>query len=402
MGEEQRTPGPLHDVRVLDLSRVLAGPFCTMLLGDLGADVIKVEQPGRGDDTRQWGPPWAGGESAYYLCANRNKRSITLNFKHPEGQAILLRLISQSDIVVENFRPGTLERLGLGYDTLAERYPHLIWCTITGYGLEGPYADRAGYDFVAQGECGLMSITGEPNGEPMKVGVAVVDLFAGLFATSAILAALHARIQTGRGQRIDVPLLSAGVAMLANVGSNYLVSGELPKRYGNAHPNIVPYQTFRTRDGWITVAVGNDRQFRQLCQILGEPQLADDPRFATNPQRVQHRETLIPLLQERFLQRDAAEWLMALYEAGIPAGPINTIADVVAHPQIRYRGQIVTVPHPTAGTIQVIGPPFLLSGTPVQIRRAPPLLGEHTDDVLRELLGLGEDAIARLRADGVI
>lgn len=395
-------PGPLEGIRVLDLSRVLAGPFCTMILGDLGADVIKVEQPGSGDDTRQWGPPWAGGESAYYLCVNRNKRSITLNLKHERGREILVELARDSDVVVENFRVGMLDRLGIGYQALAARYPRLIWCSITGYGLDGPYAERAGYDFVAQGEGGLMSITGEPDGEPMKVGVAIVDLFTGLYAASAILAALHARSQTGRGQLIDVALLPTTVAMLANVGSNYLVSGQIPKRYGNAHPNIVPYQTFRARDRWMTVAVGNDRQFRQLCRIVGKEELADDPRFATNPQRVAHRDELIPLLQSVFETRDAEEWLAAMTEAGIPCGPINTLDRVFSHPQILHRGMVVELPHPTAGSVRLAGPPFVLSETPAGVRSHPPLLGEHTEDILRERLGLSAAAIARLREEGVI
>ena len=395
-------PGPLEGIRVLDLSRVLAGPFCTMILGDLGADVIKLEQPGSGDDTRQWGPPWAGGESAYYLCVNRNKRSITLNLKHERGREILVELARDSDVVVENFRVGMLDRMGIGYQALAARYPRLIWCSITGYGLDGPYAERAGYDFVAQGEGGLMSITGEPDGEPMKVGVAIVDLFTGLYAASAILAALHARSQTGRGQLIDVALLPSTVAMLANVGSNYLVSGQIPKRYGNAHPNIVPYQTFRARDRWMTVAVGNDRQFRQLCRILGMEELADDPRFATNPQRVAHRDELIPLLQTVFETRDADDWLAAMTEVGIPCGPINTLDRVFSHPQILHRGMVIEVPHPTAGSVRLAGPPFILSETPAGVRSHPPLLGEHTEEILRERLGLSTTEIARLREEGVV
>lgn len=395
-------PGPLEGIRVLDLSRVLAGPFCTMILGDLGADVIKVEQPGSGDDTRQWGPPWAGGESAYYLCVNRNKRSLTLNLKHERGREILVELARDCDVVVENFRVGMLDRLGIGYQALSASYPQLIWCSITGYGLDGPYAERAGYDFVAQGEGGLMSITGEPDGEPMKVGVAIVDLFTGLYAATAILAALHARALTGRGQLIDVALLPATVAMLANVGSNYLISGQVPKRYGNAHPNIVPYQTFRARDGWITVAVGNDRQFRLLCRILGKEELADDPRFATNPQRVAHRDELIPLLQGVFETRDADDWLAAMIEAGIPCGPINTLDRVFSHPQVLHRGMVVELPHPTAGLVRLTGPPFILSETPAAVRSHPPLLGEHTEEILRDRLGLSAEEIARLREEGVI
>ncbi len=392
----------LEGIRVLDLSRVLAGPYCTMVLGDLGADVLKIEQPGSGDDTRRWGPPWAGGESAYYLCVNRNKRSVTLNLKDDRAKEILRALARESDIVVENFKVGALDRMGVGYEALSALNPRLIWCSITGYGLDGPYADRPGYDFVAQGEGGIMSVTGEPDGEPMKVGVAIVDITTGLFAASAILAALHARERTGRGQRIDAALLPSAVAWLANVGSNYLVSGEIPKRYGNAHPNIVPYQTFRARDRWMTVAVGNDRQFQALCRILGLEHLAADDRFATNPARVANRETLVPLLQEVFETRDADDWLEAMTAAGIPCGPINTVDRVFAHPQILHRGMVVEVPHPTAGTVRLAGPPFILSDTPAEVRGHPPLLGEHTEEVLRERVGLSDDEIARLRSEGVI
>jgi formyl-CoA transferase len=394
--------GPLDGIRVLDLSRVLAGPYCTMMLGDLGAEVLKIEQPGSGDDTRRFGPPWAGGESAYYLSINRNKKSITVNLKEPGGREIIRALAAESDILVENFKVGALDRMGIGYDALADRNPRLIWCSITGYGQTGPYADRAGYDFAMQGEAGIMSITGEPDGEPMKVGVAIVDITTGMFACDAILSALYARERTGRGQRIDASLLSSAVAWLANVGSNFLVTGKRPKRYGNAHASIVPYQTFRARDQWITVAVANDRQFQALCRILGVPELGDDERYATNPSRVAHREALVERLQAIIETESADHWLPMMSEAGIACGPINTIDQVFQHPQVLHRNLVVEVPHPTAGTVRLAGIPFTLSDTPASVRLHPPLLGEHTEEVLRERLGLDSDEIARLRADGVI
>jgi formyl-CoA transferase len=394
--------GALDGIRVLDLSRVLAGPYCTMQLGDMGAEVIKIEQPGTGDDTRRWGPPWTGGESAYYLCANRNKKSVTLNLKDERARDILRELARQSDIVVENFKVGALDRMGIGYEALSAVKPQLIWCSITGYGQDGPYAGHAGYDFVAQGESGHMSITGAVDGEPMKDGVAVVDITTALFAANAILAALHARERTGRGQRIDAALMPSAVAWLANVGSSYLVSGEMPKRYGNAHATIVPYQTFKARDQWIIVGVGNDRQFLALCTMLGIPEIATDERFVTNPQRVEHRDELIELLAQIFITDDGARWLEGMSAAGIPCGPINTIDQVMTHPQIEHRGMIVDVPHPTAGSVKVVGPPFIMSDTPAQVRSHPPLLGEQTDEILRGRIGLSPDEIARLRDEGAI
>lgn len=393
---------PLDGIRVLDLSRVLAGPYCTMMLGDLGAEVIKVEQPGKGDDTRHWGPPWVGGESAYYMACNRNKKGITVNLKDERGKEIIRELARQSDVVVENFKVGALDRMGLGYEALSALNPGLVWCSITGYGQDGPYADRAGYDVIAQGEGGIMSVTGEPDGEPMKVGIAIVDITTGMFACNAILAALRVRDQTGKGQKIDMALLASAVAWLANVGSAYLVTGELPKRYGNAHANLVPYQTFKARDRWMTVGVGNDRQFQILCRILGLEHLATDERFATNPARVANRDELIPILQEAFATRDADDWLEELSAAGIPCGPINTVDRVFAHPQIQHRGMVVEVPHPTIGTLRMAGPPYIFSETPATVRSHPPLLGEHTDLVLRERLGYSDEQIAQLRAEGVV
>ncbi|MGE0679682.1 MAG: CaiB/BaiF CoA transferase family protein [Candidatus Binatia bacterium] len=393
---------PLEGFRILDLSRILAGPYCSMLLGDLGAEVIKVERPGVGDDTQAWGPPFAAGESAYYLCANRNKKSITVNLKSLDGQEIIRQLARVSDVLIENFKVGELTELGLDYDQLKELNPGLVYCSITGYGQTGPDKDLPGYDFIIQGRGGIMSITGEAEGEPMKVGVAVVDVTAGLFAANAIQAALLARARTGRGQAIDIALLDAQVAWLANVASNYLVSGKRPERFGNGHPTIVPYQSFRARDGFFCLAVGNDSQWRRLCAMLGRSELAEDARFATNPARVQNRELLIPLLQEVFATADIAQWLREIAAAGIPCGPVQSIDQVFADPQVLQREMMWTVPHPTANAVRLVGSPLKLSDTPVALRSHPPLLGEHTDDVLTGLLGYTTTDIVRLRTEGVV
>jgi formyl-CoA transferase len=392
----------LSGVRVLDLSRVLAGPYCTMMLADLGAEVIKVERPGHGDDTRQWGPPWAGGESAYYLSVNRNKKSITLNLKSEQGREIVRQLARQADILVENMRAGTMEGWDLGYEALSALNPGLIYCAITGYGQTGPYREHPGYDFIIQAQGGIMSITGPVEGPPMKVGVAIVDITAGSFAAISILAALHERQRSGEGQYIDVSLLDSQVAWLANVASNFLISGERPARYGNAHPNIVPYQPFPTADGWIAVGVGNDRQWSRLCELAGWEELATDDRFATNPQRVAHRDVLVPLLEERFRARSSEAWHTDLLEAGIPCSPINTIDQVFADPQVQAREMQVDLPHPTAGEIHMVGSPLKLSRTPVEIKAPPPLLGQHTAEVLSEYLDYTPQDIERLRETGVI
>lgn len=394
--------GPLSGVVVIDLSRILAGPYCTMLLGDLGAEVIKIEAPGRGDGSREWGPPWAGGESAYYLCVNRNKKSITLNLKSEKGREVLRKLIEKGDVLVENFLPGTMERWGFDYERVREINPRIIYCSITGYGQEGPYKDRPGYDFIIQAQGGIMSITGPVEGPPMKVGVAIVDVTAGLFAAVAILAALHEREGSGEGQHIDIALLDSQVAWLVNVASNYLVSGEVPRRYGNAHPNIVPYELFEAEDGWFALGVGNDRQWRKLCEVIGRPKLAQDPRFATNPRRVENREALIPLLQEIFRGRMVDEWLGLLVEAGIPCAPVNSIDRVLADPQVQSREMVVEVPHPTAGRVRLVGSPLKLSRTPVEMRHHPPLLGEHTEEVLTDFLGYTLQEIAQLRKEKAI
>ena len=375
---------PLQGIRVLDLSRVLAGPYCTMVLGDLGADVIKVEPP-EGDETRGWGPPFAGGESAYYLCVNRNKRGIVINLKTDEGKKVLRDLALQSDVLVENFRPATLEKFGLDFETLHELNPKLIYCSITGFGQTGSMKDKPGYDFMIQALGGLMSITGEPEGEPMKTGVAVVDLFAGQNAIIAILAALQARTMTGRGQHLDISLFDSQLGWLANVASNYLISGKLPKRHGNAHANIVPYQSFQASDGWFAIAVGNDKQFVRLCEMLGKPEIAVDEKFATNSARVQNRAEIISLLVSIFKNASVSEWLTKLDKAEIPSGPIQNFEQVFSMPTVKEREMLVKMDHPTIGELTLVGSPLKMSDTPVQYRLHPPLMGEHTQEVLREL-----------------
>ncbi|HEU4746355.1 MAG TPA: CoA transferase [Anaerolineales bacterium] len=377
---------PLHGIRVLDLSRVLAGPYCTMVLGDLGADVIKVESPD-GDETRGWGPPFTSGESAYYLCVNRNKRSIVVDFKTDEGRQILHELVKQSDVLVENFRPGTLARFSLDYESASRANPNLIYCSITGFGQTGPLRDRPGYDFMIQGMGGLMSITGVPDGEPMKVGVAVADLFAGQNAVIAILAALQARTQTGKGQHLDISLFDSQVAMLANIASNYLVSGNLPKRYGNAHANIVPYQSFQASDAWFVVAVGNDRQFEKLCEVISKREVASDVRFRLNAERVKHREELIPILKPVFLTKTSHEWLSMLENAGIPCGPINSLDNVFSMPQVEARQMLIHMEHPEIEDLRLVGSPLKFSDTPVDYKLPPPKRGEHTEEICRELPG---------------
>jgi len=395
-------PAPLKGRKVLDLSRVLAGPWATMILGDLGADVIKVERPGSGDDTRHWGPPFAGGEAAYYLCANRNKRSLALDIAVPEGQAIVRELAAKADVVVENFRPGALAKYGLDYDALRVVNPRIVYCSITGYGHDSPEADRAGYDYVVQGEGGLMAVTGPIDGPPMKVGVAVADLFTGNAAAQAILAALIAADRDGVGQHIDMALIDCQLAMLANVGSAALVSGGEPKRWGNAHPTIVPYELFDCADAPIVLAVGNDRQFRALCvKVIARPELADDPRFAGNADRVTNRAALVPLIAAALATKAADEWLDALEARGIPAGKVRGVHEALSHPTARARGMVRETPHPTIPGLELVASPLKLSQTPVEWNRAPPLLGEHGEEILREL-GRSDEEIAVLREAGVL
>ena len=405
--------GALAGLRVLDLSRVLAGPWAGQLLADLGADVVKVERPGQGDDTRAWGPPWlddcegrATSEAAYYLSANRNKRSITIDLSLPEGQRLVRELAAQADIVIENFKVGGLEQYGLDHASLRAQNPRLIYCSITGFGQTGPYASRAGYDFLIQGMGGLMSLTGRPDDEagagPMKVGVALTDVMTGLYATVAVLAALSHRERTGEGQHIDMALLDVQVACLANQASNYLVGGTVPRRMGNAHPNIVPYQEFPTADGYMIIAVGNDGQFAKLCATLGHAEWARDERFATNPQRVKHRAALIDLLRSVTVTRGTADWVAAMEDAGVPCGPINTLDRVFEDPQVQARGLRIEMPHPLAGTVPLVANPIRLSGTPVAYRRAPPTLGQHTDEVLAQWLQLDAAAVATLKQDQIV
>ncbi len=403
----------LDGVRVLDLSRILAGPWATQVLADFGADVIKVERPGVGDDTRTWGPPYlqdAEGrdtrESAYYLCANRGKRSVSIDFTTAEGQALLRELVMQCDVLVENYKVGGLKKYGLDFTSLQAINPRLVYCSITGYGQDGPYAQRAGYDAAIQAIGGLMSVTGEPDGAPgagpQKVGVAATDLMTGMYAATAILAALRHAERTGVGQQIDLALLDTQVAWLANQASNYLVGGVVPTRQGTAHPNIVPYQVMPAADGYFMLAVGNDGQFARLCEVIGEPQLASDPRYATNNARVAHREELVPYLQQRLRTRPAAQWLEALEKAVVPANPVNRIDQVFDDPQVQARGLRIELPHADGGSVPMVRNPLKFSATPLQYRQAAPVLGQHTREVLDEVLSIDDARLQALQAQGVV
>jgi len=386
----------LQGVRVLDLTRILAGPSATQLLGDLGADVVKVEKPGEGDDTRKWGPPFVTGkdgqpttESAYYLCANRNKRSIAIDIASPDGQALIHKLLEKADILIENYKVGGLKAYGLSYEQLKEKFPRLIYCSITGFGQTGPYAPRAGYDFLIQGMGGIMSLTGDPNGEPMKVGVAVADVMAGMYATVGLLAALRHRDQTGVGQYIDVSLLDTQIAWLANAGTNFLESGKNPQRLGNGHPNIVPYQVFPTADDPIIVAVGNDSQFRKLCDAVGESALGSHPDYATNVARVKNRQVLIETLTAALKRQGRQHWIAALEKVGVPCGPVNTLAQVFEDPHVKARGAVVSMPHEASihGEVRVLANPIRFSETPVQYRITPPMQNQHEQEILQDWLG---------------
>lgn len=403
----------LSGIRVLDLSRVLAGPWASQTLADLGAEVIKIERPGSGDDTRGWGPPYLKDkdgndtrEAAYFLAANRGKKSVTLNISRPEGQAIIRSLAAQSDVFIENYKVGDMARYGLSYEELRKINPSLIYCSITGFGQDGPLSGFAGYDFVIQGMGGLMSITGErddlPGGGPQKLGVAYADLMTGAYSALSIMAALFHRSRTGEGQYIDMALLDVQVATMANMNMNYLVSGRVPRRQGNAHANIVPYQVFAAQDGHLVLAVGNDGQFVKFCEIAGHPELAQDERFAANAGRVRNREILIPMIQEILLGRSVKDWIAPLEAAGVPCGPINDIGQTFEHPQVKHRGLRIDLPHPLAGTVPQVASPIRMSASPVTYQGAPPTLGQHTHEVLGGLCGLSAEDMARLGKDGII
>ena len=405
--------GPLSHIKVLDLSRVLAAPWTGQNLADLGAEVIKVERPGKGDDSRAFGPPWLKDrsgkdttESAYFLAANRGKKSVTINLSVPAGQALVRKLAARCDVLLENYKYGDLARYGLGYEDLKKLNPGLIYCSVTGFGQTGPYRERPGYDFMIQGMGGLMSITGErdalPGGGPQRVGVPIVDIMTGMYASIAVCAALAHRERTGAGQHLDLALLDTQVAFLANQAMNYLASGEVPGRLGNAHPNIVPYQTFNTRDGAIILACGNDNLFNKFCDVAGCPHLARDPRFATNGKRVENRAALVPLLDQVFAQRSTREWVETLEAAGVPNGPINDISQVFEEPQVVARGMKIAIEHPLAGKVPLVASPMRFSGTPLEFKVAPPTLGQHTDEILRGMLGMSAADIEKLRSEGVV
>jgi formyl-CoA transferase len=395
--------GPLEGIRVIDLSRIVVGPYCTMVLGDMGADVIKIEMPGIGDETRMWGPPFAGDESAYYISLNKNKRSLSLNFKKEKGKDILERLIAQSDVLVENYRLGTLEKLGLGYESVKEINARLIYCSITGYGPTGPMCHEVGVDLVVAAEAGLICITGEKGRPPSKVGVAITDILTALFAQGAIANALYHREKTGRGQKIDLSLFESQVATLFNLSSTYLISGEIPQRWGLAHASIVPFQGFKTKDEeYIMVTVTSEKMWEKFCGVMGTQKFIHDPRFDVNKKRVMNREQLVPILEKKIATRDSDDWLSEFRKVGIPCGRVNTMDRVFNHPQIKPRNMVVEVKHPTADKIKLVGIPVKYSETPGSIRLPPPLLGQHTQEILSDLLGYPEKEIDALRQEGIV
>ena len=400
---------PLNNIRILDITRALAGPYCTMMLGDLGADVIKVERPERGDESRGWGPPFVGrpygpypGESAYFIAANRNKRSLTVNIQSPEGQEIIRKLACISDVLIENYRTGALDEMGLGYPDLHRLYPKLVYCSISGYGRTGPFAERPGYDAILQAEGGMMSITGPVDGPPSRVGIPIIDITSGMFAATAILAALHSRDLTQEGQLVDVSLFDSHIALLANVASNYLVGGNSPLRLGNAHPNLAPYEAFSARDGSFILGIANERQWALLCDMLDRQDMKTDDRYASNAKRVANRVELVNELNNIFSRGDVSDWLEEITTADLPCGPINSIPQVFAHPQAQARDMTLEADHPTAGRVQLTGFPYKFSGTPAEIHRPPPLLGEHNEEVLTTLLDYSPEAVASLRDKGAI
>jgi crotonobetainyl-CoA:carnitine CoA-transferase CaiB-like acyl-CoA transferase len=396
------TNGPLAGTRVVDLTRILAGPLCTMMLGDMGAEVIKVEPPDKGDDTRGWGPPFVAGEAAYFLGVNRNKRSLTLNMAVPAGQKILAGLVEKADVLIDNFRIGTLEKWGFTDAWFAQHAPRLVRCSITGYGSTGPKAALPGYDFILQAESGLMSICGEPDGGPTKYGVAIVDVCTGMLASNSILAALNARHRTGKGQKVELSLYETSLAMLINVASNYLTVGRNAGRFGNGHPSIVPYTTYQAADAMIAIGIGNERQFARIAEVLGHPEWATDARFTSNRARVENRAAIDGLINEALSQDDAGVWLEKLKAVGVPCGRINSVADALDDPHTAARDMIETVEHPTIGALKMLGIPFKFSDTACSVRRAPPTLGQHNDEILKGELGLDEKAIAELRQTKVI
>jgi len=410
--EQSQPKGPLDGLIVLDLSRILAGPTCTQILGDLGAEVIKIERPERGDDTRGWGPPFLKDkegnetrESAYYLSSNRNKQSVAIDLASAEGQDLIKQLAEKADILVENFKVGDLKRRGLDYEVLQESNPGLIYCSISGFGQTGPYSHRAGYDFLIQGMGGIMSLTGFPDedgGAPTKAGVGIADVMCGMYALTGILAALHHRTRTGEGQHLDISLLDCQVAWLINQGVAHLVSGEVPGRLGNGHPTIVPYETFPARDKSFILAVGNDAQFKKFCSVAGSPDLAEDPRFAANADRVRNRKDLIPLIRQITITREAADWISALEAEGVPCGPVNDLGEVFADAHVLARNMRISLPHPVSGSVDLIGSPLNMSRTPVRYRSAPPTLGADTADILKRHLALSDAEVKRLCADGIV
>jgi formyl-CoA transferase len=394
---------PLQGIRVIDLTRIVAGPYCSMVLGDLGAEVIKVEQVKTGDESRAWGPPWLEKTvSAYFVCLNRNKKSLTLNLKHPQGAEIFRGLVRKSDVVLENFRPGTMDELGLGYEALQAINPRLVYCDITGYGNEGPYRDKPGVDVIVSAIGGFMSITGEPDGQPVKAGVALTDVLTGMYAFGSIASALLWREKTGRGQRISINLLAIQLATLINIGSNYLVGGILPRRWGSAHPNIVPYEAHKAKDDYIIFGVVNERMWKSFCQLLGMEEYEKDPRFSTNAERIVNREALYRIIDEKLAAKTVDEWIPLFDQAGIPAGPINTLDRVFKDPQVLYTQQVKEIEHPQYGKVKVVGPPVKFSESPVGIQSPPPLLGEHNREILTQILGYSPEEVEDFRNQGVI
>jgi len=404
--ESRRIPEshpPLKGIRVIDLTRIIAGPFCSMVLGDLGAEIIKVEQPKIGDESRAWGPPWVGENvSAYFISINRNKKSLTLDFKQLQGREVFKKLVRKSDVVLENFRPGTMDELGIGYEVLRQINPGLVYCDMTGYGTDGPYRDKPGVDVIVSAVGGLMSITGPPEGEPVKVGVPLTDVLTGLYSFGAITSALLRREKTGRGQRVSVNLLAMQLATLINIGSNYLIGGIIPRRWGSAHPNITPYEAHRAKDDYLIFGVVNERMWKSFCQLLGMEELKDDPRFSDNSRRLQNRQALMEIINGKLAEKTVQEWIPLFDQAGIPCGPINTFDRVFSDPQVQHLGLVQEVEHPQYGKVKVVGPPAIFSESQIGIQSPPPMLGEHNEEILTQLLGYADEEVQELKERGVI